>query len=147
MDTSIQSKGGCPIESSNGLSWKGPLKVIRSQPPCNERGHTITESLWLGNTSQITKPNASPPPPCPLTTSLSVTSLQLLNPPRDNDSPTARASYANASPPEGIFPNIQPNILISGLSNIYSSIRCSEPHPSLTFSISRNGMFTTSLGQ
>lgn len=50
-----------------------------------------TESLRLENTSRI-KSNCSPLPPCPLTVSLSVTSLWFWNTSRDSDSWAAVAS-------------------------------------------------------
>ena len=48
----------------------------------------VTESLRLEKTSKITQSNPSPPPTCPLTTSLSATSPHFLSTSRDGD-PTA----------------------------------------------------------
>jgi len=54
--------------------------------------HGVIESLRLEKTSKITNFNPSPIPPCPLTTSLSATSPQFWNTPRDGDSPAPWAA-------------------------------------------------------
>ena len=68
----------------------------------------IVESLRLEKTSQITKPN--PTPPCPLPTSLSATSPRLWDTSRDGDptTPCATVPLPHRSLGEGIVPNSQP---------------------------------------
>lgn len=74
--------------------------------------HRITELLMLEKTSNIFKSNHQPISPCPMTTSLSATSIRFLNTSMDGDSttalgqpvPTLHHSFGDFF----FFPNIQP---------------------------------------
>jgi len=57
--------------------------------------HRIIESLRLEKTSKAIQSNSNQSPPCPLTTSLSATSPQLLNTPRDGDCTTSLGSLCH----------------------------------------------------
>ena len=82
--------------------------------------HRIIESSRLKRPLRSPSPTTNPPPPCPLITSLSATSTQLLIISKDSDSTTPWAACATTSPLFQGRNNIQPELPLVQIKAITS---------------------------